>query len=116
MAGKDVARNVLIVTQDARDLEGAWLTAGSANWLVDVDLPRECTAKIRYRQTDQRCRVAACGPQLAVTFETPQRAITPGQYVCFYDGDICLGGALIETADGLEARRTAAATGRARSG
>jgi tRNA-uridine 2-sulfurtransferase len=44
---------------------------------------------------------APASGRLLVRFAEPQRAITPGQYVCFYDGEICLGGALIETADGF---------------
>ncbi len=116
VADKDMDGNVLVVTQDPRDLEGRWLTAGEANWLVEPSFPLECRAKVRYRQADQSCRVSREGDELRVVFDEPQRAITPGQYVCFYDGDVCLGGALIESADGLHVRKAAAATPRARCG
>jgi tRNA-uridine 2-sulfurtransferase len=97
---KDLETNTLIVTQSGADLESTWLAAGDANWLVERPaLPLRCSAKIRYRQADQTCQVGRCEDgRLRVDFDTPQRAVTPGQYVCFYDGDVCLGGARIETA------------------
>ena len=62
-----------------------------------------CTAKNRYRQADQNCRVTVLADgTLDVRFELPQRAITPGQSVVFYQGDICLGGAVIETTSNIE--------------
>lgn len=100
VAAKLPASNALIVSQNSALLEGKWLRAGQANWLEDVDLPLRCQAKIRYRQDDQDCRVqTAADGSLLVRFDTPQRAITPGQYVAFYDGDIMLGGARIQQAD-----------------
>ncbi len=107
VAGKDLDANVLIVTQDPDDLLGEWLEAGDVNWLVpDMNLPLRCRAKVRYRQPDQACEVCDGGDgRLLVRFHEPQRAIAPGQYVCFYQGDICLGGARIERADGFEARQ-----------
>lgn len=100
VAGKRLEDNVLVVTQDERDLLGTSLLAAEVNWLVPEPLlPLEAAAKIRYRQPDQRCRICADGAgRLRVDFAAPQRAITPGQYVAFYDGDVCLGGARIERA------------------
>jgi len=59
----------------------------------------ECTARIRHRQPLERCRVQLL-PQACcrVEFARPQRAITPGQSVVFYQGDDCLGGGVIESA------------------
>jgi tRNA-uridine 2-sulfurtransferase len=98
VAGKRQAENVLVVTQNPRDLESSALVASSPNWLVPgLQLPLRCRAKVRYRQSDQACAVSAESEgRLMVHFEEPQRAVTPGQYVCFYDDDVCLGGALIE--------------------
>lgn len=99
VSAKDLSRNVLTVTQDPRDLESRALTASQPNWLVAPAAAFDCRAKIRYRQHDQACRVIVNeDATLTVTFESPQRAVTPGQFVCFYDGDVCLGGALIDRA------------------
>ncbi len=53
--------------------------------------------KVRYRQPDQACEVMT-GPNgaLNVHFDEPQRAVAPGQFAVFYDGDRCLGGAVID--------------------
>jgi tRNA-specific 2-thiouridylase len=59
-------------------------------------LPANCFAKTRYRQADQACELRFDGTSYHVTFDEPQRAVTPGQSVVFYDGDQCLGGGVIE--------------------
>ncbi|TNF79915.1 MAG: tRNA 2-thiouridine(34) synthase MnmA, partial [Gammaproteobacteria bacterium] len=101
VADKVLASNTLIVTQEQEDLLGTWLSVGEMNWLVPVpNLPLEAAAKIRYRQADQACRIVPrADGRLGVHFYEPQRAITPGQYACFYQDDICLGGGVIEARD-----------------
>lgn len=98
--GKDLERNVLIVGQgnENQDLFSSVLYTQQASWVAGhpPPLPLSCRAKIRYRQPDQACRVSADGTGLKVEFEQPQRAVTPGQYVVFYDNDRCLGGAIID--------------------
>jgi tRNA-specific 2-thiouridylase len=101
VAGKDLQRNVLIVVQgtDHPALFSSTLRAGQLNWInsAQTGLPLQCTAKIRYRQADQACVVQASGDnEVSVTFENPQRAVTPGQTIVFYQNDICLGGGVIE--------------------
>ena len=94
---KDAANNALVVTQDESDLAAASLEASELNWIA---APRQgrCAAKVRYRQPDQACTVTLLGDRARVAFERPQRAVTPGQHVAFYDGEECLGGGRIESA------------------
>ena len=107
---KDLDNNRLIVGQghDHPMLQSTQLTAYKLDWVVDA--PKQlftaqgyrCTAKTRYRQPDQACTVFALdetGDTIKVVFDEPQRAVTPGQSCVFYDGDICLGGGVIQTID-----------------
>ncbi|MGM0632954.1 MAG: tRNA 2-thiouridine(34) synthase MnmA [Pseudomonadota bacterium] len=97
---KDLERNVLVVAQgnDHPRLYSQGLRASQMNWINGApSMPLRCTAKIRYRQPDQTCTVHDSGEgHLTVTFDQPQRAVTPGQVIVFYQDDICLGGAVIE--------------------
>ncbi len=106
VCGKDLRRNVLRVVQghDHSALLSDTLTAGQLQWVAgEPPAGRfECAAKVRYRQTDQRCEVTVLEDgRVNVTFTTPQRAVTPGQYAVFYDGDECLGGGVIEEVGAL---------------
>ena len=97
--GKDMNKNALIVGE-ADELLSRTLTASDMNWIAfeKPDKPFECKAKTRYRMTEQPCMVYPDGDGgVTVEFSTPQRAITPGQRVVFYDGDIVLGGGVICT-------------------
>jgi tRNA-specific 2-thiouridylase len=101
VVGKDVARNVVFVEQgeDHPALYAPTLSATEAHWIAGTppQFPLTCTAKIRYRQADQKCVVTPGEKEgeVRVVFEAPQRAITPRQSVVFYDGPVCLGGAMI---------------------
>ena len=66
---------------------------------VDLGNPRQLTAKVRYRQSDQRCTLERTASGYRAVFDEPQRAVTPGQSVVFYDGEVCLGGGVIEAAE-----------------
>ncbi len=59
-------------------------------------LPAILNVKTRYRQPDQSCEVRHTGDGFYVRFIKPQRAVTPGQWACFYRDEICLGGGIIE--------------------
>lgn len=97
---KSMHDNTLIVTQDQTALNGQWLRAVEANWLQAPSLPLRAQAKIRYRQDDQDCTVfPAADGRLLIRFDEPQRAISCGQYVALYDGEVLIGGARIDVAD-----------------
>lgn len=94
--------NTLVVSQNPADLETDWLMATEVNWLQRPMQDRfECSIRVRYRQRDQGAHVelkdSDVNGRARVRFTVPQRAVTPGQYVAFYDGETCLGGALIDS-------------------
>lgn len=99
---KQVETNTLLVAQgqDHPMLYAQGLICGSIHWLLDepeATLPLTCFAKTRYRQTEQACMISPTHNQThTVLFSTPQRAITPGQYIVFYEKNRCIGGAIIE--------------------
>jgi tRNA-uridine 2-sulfurtransferase len=100
VADKDLRRNVLVVVQghDHPALLRSELCASQLSWVAGAppSAELECTAKVRYRQPDQACQVQMLpGGSCSVHFATPQRAVTPGQYVVFYRGEECLGGGVI---------------------
>jgi tRNA-specific 2-thiouridylase len=104
VSGKDVEKNQLIVVQGANhpSLYADELIAKGVHWISGLppSLPLRCTAKIRYRQPDQPCLVTqGQNTTLIVTFDSPQRAITPQQSIVFYSGNVCLGGAFIQCRD-----------------
>ncbi|WP_156413983.1 MULTISPECIES: tRNA 2-thiouridine(34) synthase MnmA [unclassified Guyparkeria] len=100
VAGKDLERNTLLVVQGKNHpaLFARRLEAEQVHWIEPPPTGRPLTAKIRYRQPDQAVSIEQDGDRLVATFETAQRAITPGQSVVFYDGPVCLGGAVITRA------------------
>lgn len=108
---KTLSDNTLWVAQDPRHplLMRDALQAGRMRWIgAEPVMPLRCTAKVRYRQADVPCTVTRKGAGYRVRFEQPVRAITPGQYVVCYDGEICLGGGIIEAATISSEQSTAA--------
>lgn len=96
---KDVKQNVLYVQQrEGGALLSASLTAHGLNFIPERPAQNEfrCTAKFRYRQADQGVVVRLDGDRAEVRFDEPQRAVTEGQYVVFYEGERCLGGGVID--------------------
>ena len=87
-----------VVLGSERDLYADSLTAGEFHWISgEVPVaPLRVKAKIRYRQPEQPALVTPLGRYaVRVTFDEPQRAVTPGQAVVLYDGDTVLGGGII---------------------
>lgn len=101
VVGKDLERNILFVGQGYHHpaLYSEGLKAIHVNWISTKQNKGvfRCTAKFRYRQPDQGVTVYhESDNKVRVMFDEPQRAITPGQAVVFYDGEICLGGGTID--------------------
>ena len=97
MIGIDPARNAVIIGTDEETLKGE-LEAEDATFIDGTPPagPLEITAKIRYNASEAKAVVRWLGGSLAkVEFAEPQRAVTPGQSVVFYQGDEVLGGGLI---------------------
>ncbi|MBI3684815.1 tRNA 2-thiouridine(34) synthase MnmA [Candidatus Azambacteria bacterium] len=88
VAQKDLAHNTLYVAENIKegDLYKTELIARGVSWISGTapQFPLRCEARIRYRQPLQKCFVDAA---LHVIFDEPQRAVTPGQSIVFYDGN-----------------------------
>ena len=99
---KKSTTNTLLVAQgsDHPMLYSNGLICGPIHWLNPISddrFPKTCMAKTRYRQEEQACLISPeDSHQHVIMFSTPQRAITVGQYIVFYEQNICLGGAVIE--------------------
>ena len=98
---KDTENNRLIIAQghDHPRLKSQGLIARQLHW-VDRETVQEtfrCSVKTRYRQQDIACTVIPRGEdEIEVRFDEPQIAVTPGQSAVFYQGEVCLGGGIIE--------------------
>jgi tRNA-specific 2-thiouridylase len=104
VVGKDIQRNILYVDQgiESRWLQSSAMLSETAHWISGAAPGREfrCTAKTRYRQTDVDCTVNVLEDgTLSVHFDQAQRAVTPGQSLVLYQGEECLGGAVIAQTD-----------------
>ncbi|MCX6784538.1 MAG: tRNA 2-thiouridine(34) synthase MnmA [Candidatus Komeilibacteria bacterium] len=100
VVGKDLEKNILYVAEGPNHpaLFKNELTASNLHWISGLTpkLGQTIQAKIRYRQTDQNCVITEmAGDQAKVIFTEPQRAITPGQFIVFYQEEVCLGGGII---------------------
>ncbi len=99
---KDLANNVLYVSHgDESPLFSKSCEVSGFNWIpFRREGTFECYAKFRYRQPEQKVRVTVLdGTHIHVDFAEKQRAVTEGQYAVLYDGDNCLGGGVIESAE-----------------
>ena len=99
VVGKNVEDNELYVASQNEDI---WLYSDSClisgfNKLADFKMPKKCNAKFRYRQNDNPVTIEKYNDELVlVRYPQKIKAVTCGQQAVFYDGDICLGGGVIE--------------------
>jgi len=102
VARKEIENNTLRVVQghDHAWLQYAALHATDSSWVSGIAPPTGwLAAKTRYRQVDAPCRLDACGFDFDLLFPGAQWAVTPGQSAVLYDGDVCLGGGVIDAAE-----------------
>jgi tRNA-specific 2-thiouridylase len=100
VVGKNTEKRIVYVEQgsDHPALYSHALIATQLSWVAGSPpaLPFHCHSKIRYRQEDRPCIIQKIeGDQAWINFPEPQRAVTPGQSIVFYEGAICLGGGVI---------------------
>ena len=104
VARKDLARNALCVVQGH---DHPWLlshTLGAANcsWVAGhAPTPGALAAKTRYRQTDAHCAFTTDAGGFRLAFDQAQWAVTPGQSAVLYNGEVCLGGGVINSAEDI---------------
>jgi tRNA-specific 2-thiouridylase len=96
VVAKDLSRNALIVAQgeDHPLLYTTQVTAREMHWIggEPPTIPFRATARVRYRQESSPCTLISPN---TVLFDSPQKAVTPGQSLVLYDGALCLGGGII---------------------
>lgn len=110
VVGKSLKKNILYVAQgeEHEALYTRQLIAEDMLWISGEEpkLPIKCTAKFRYRQEDIPVTVQAGkrSGELVIVYDHPVKAVTPGQVAVLYDGEVCLGGAIIKTAQPLNGK------------
>jgi tRNA-specific 2-thiouridylase len=102
VARKDMEKNILWVVQghDHPWLLSPQLDAGDASWCAGTaPVAGRYAAKTRYRQADAACDLTTSQvAEFSLTFDEHQWAVTPGQSAVLYDGEVCLGGGVINAA------------------
>ena len=95
----DPLRNRVVLGEEGKQYAGG-LVADSLNWIA-FEKPGEtfrCEVRIRFRASPAPATVTVRNETACVVFDEPQRSVTPGQTVAFYDGDVVLGGGTIQSA------------------
>jgi len=99
VVAKDMEKNILYVEQggDSPALYSRALRTEPFHFIFDrLQGERALTAKVRYRQPDQKVLARMEGDRVVMEFAEKQRAVTPGQFAVLYDGEECLGGGVIQ--------------------
>ena len=97
----DTKANTVSIGEKDELLSGS-MTVKNVNWIRGFPPGKafHCMTKIRYRHMGTSSRVVLTDDGVKVAFDSPQLAVTPGQSAVFYDGDIVLGGGVIDSAGG----------------
>ncbi len=99
VVAKDLKNNILTVAREKEEKEfyQKEVFINNVNWISGPSILRKTyLARIRYRQSLQKCRVVSMEENSAtIHFDTPQRAVTSGQSLVLYDKEIMLGGGII---------------------
>jgi tRNA-specific 2-thiouridylase len=97
---KDIKKNTITVSQDKElttPKESKIIKLKNINWTVsEPDLSKKYQARIRYRQSLEKCIIKKTGSNYSLIFDNPQKSVSSGQSAVIYDKDICLGGGIIE--------------------
>lgn len=99
VCGKDVKKNIIYVSNGDEDahLLSNYCEVTNVNWVgPKPTLPLKVGVKFRYRQADNPCLLSFDGDKVLLRYESPVKAVTPGQFAVFYDGDRLLGGGIID--------------------
>lgn len=92
---KDIEKNTVVLGSND-DLNKSSLKAVDFNWIAEKPKDKiHCAAKTRYNMREVPCTAYCDGEEVIVEFDSPVRAITPGQAVVLYDGEYVLGGGTI---------------------
>ena len=99
VTGIDTAHNRVILGEEGQQY-ACGLCADDLNWIAFDAPPKtfRCKARIRFRAPNAPATVYTDGETVRVEFDEPQRSVTPGQTVAFYDDDLVLGGGTIRSA------------------
>jgi tRNA-specific 2-thiouridylase len=100
---KDIQKNTITVSKKMGEHNlhiTKKVNLEALNWVSGQNNSKKLTARIRYRQEHQPCKLLTkeLGQNAAVEFTVPQQGVSPGQSVVIYDGEVCLGGGIIKTA------------------
>ncbi|MCL2637680.1 MAG: tRNA 2-thiouridine(34) synthase MnmA [Oscillospiraceae bacterium] len=98
VTGKN-AKTGTVTAGGSSELFSSRLTARELNWIAFPELKEtlRLSARTRYSGQEQPCTVSPTGENCVhVAFDSPQRALTPGQSVVFYDEDVVIGGGTIQ--------------------
>jgi tRNA-specific 2-thiouridylase len=97
---KDIKNNTIVVSQNEIRIENTErnkLIIKNINWTLDKepDYSKKYSARIRYRQPLEECKIVKISKNFEIHFTNPQKAITAGQSIVIYDNEVCLGGGII---------------------